>query len=645
VGDYYQEIAKLYEKYGYDSALYGHIGQGVLHTRTDFDLYTAGGIEDFKHFTREAAELVTRFGGSLSGEHGDGQARGDLLPTLFGEELVEAFREFKEIWDPDWKMNPGKVVRPNPRDSSLRLGTDYDPWKPETHFRFPEDDGSFARATLRCVGVGKCRVQAGGTMCPSFQVLREEQHTTRGRAHLLFEMLHSDSPVGRDWKSEPVKESLDLCLSCKGCKGDCPVNVDVATYKAEFLSHYYEGRIRPRHAYAFGLIEWASRAASLAPDLANLFTQTPGLDRVAKWVAGVDQRRKIPAFAKQTFIAWWRERGPRDREGPRVILWPDAFNDHFYPSILQAGVEVLEHAGCRVEIPDRWLPAGRPLYEFGMLDLAKWQLRRILDAMREAIRAGTPIVVLEPSVTSVFRDELVGLFPDDEDARRLRKQAFTLGEFLLTQLDDYRPPRLERKAFVHGHCHHKAIMEFDDEPTLLQRMGLEVDLPNAGCCGMAGSFGFEAGEKYEIAVARGEQMLLPAVRGLEEDTLIVADGFSCREQILQGIDRRPLHTAEVLQLAIRRAEARQWGKRPELQQARLREPALAEPTSPLLGMAALGGALILGGAALRGLSQVLGNGKSGRHHESEAAERAGTPYLGARPRGGRGRRPRTHLVR
>jgi FAD/FMN-containing dehydrogenase/Fe-S oxidoreductase len=645
VGDYYREIAKLYEKYGYDSALYGHIGQGVLHTRTDFDLYTAGGIDDFKRFTREAAELVTRFGGSLSGEHGDGQARGDLLPIMFGEELVEAFREFKEIWDPDWKMNPGKVVRPNPRDSSLRLGTAYDPWKPKTHFRFPEDDGSFARATLRCVGVGKCRVQAGGTMCPSFQVLREEEHTTRGRAHLLFEMLHGDSPVRRTWKNEPVKEALDLCLSCKGCKGDCPVNVDVATYKAEFMSHYYEGRVRPRAAYAFGLIEWWSRLATLAPDTANLLTQTPGLDRVAKWVAGIDPRRRVPAFAPQTFRGWWRSRELRNPQGRRVVLWPDVFNDHFFPSILQAGAEVLEHAGCRVELPQRWLASGRPLYEFGMLDLAKWQLSRILAALREEIRAGTPVIALEPSVASVFRDELTGLFPDDEDAQRLKRQTFTLGEFLLGELDGYKAPKLEGKAFVHGHCHHKAVLGFAAEPTLLQRMGLEVDVPHTGCCGMAGAFGFEAGEKYEIAVARGEQMLLPAVRGLKEDTLIIADGFSCREQIVQATDRRPLHTAEVIQLALRRPKAAQWGKRPELQQARLRDPALARPTSPLLGAAALGGALILAGTALRGIGQIFEYGNHGRNHEDQAAARRRAAHLGAGSRAGRGRGPRADLVR
>lgn len=604
VGDYYRDISRLYEKYGYDAALYGHIGQGVLHTRINFDLRTAEGIAAFRAFTQEAAELTTRkYGGSLSGEHGDGLARSDLLPVMYGEELMEAFREFKRIWDPDGRMNPGRIVDAPPRDSHLRLGTAYDPPQPKTHFQFPDDGGSFAHATLRCVGVGKCRRQTSGTMCPSFQVLREEKHTTRGRAHLLFEMLNGEDLGG--WRSEPVKEALDLCLSCKGCKGECPVSVDVATYKAEFLAHYYQGRIRPRHAYAFGLIEWAAGAASLAPDVANLLTQTPGLERAAKWAAGIDPRRTIPPLAPKTFTSWWRERGAHNTGGHRVILWPDPFNNHFHPAVLQAAAEVLESAGCRVSVPERWLPEGRPLYEFGMLRLAKWQLRRILDALRGEIRAGVPVVVLEPSSASVFRDELVNLFPEDEDARRLCAQTCTLGEFLLDRLDGYEPPRLEGKALLHGHCHHKAVLGFAAEPRLLQQMGFDLEMPDTGCCGMAGAFGFEAGEKYDLSVARGEQALLPSVRHADRETLVITDGFSCREQIRQTTDRRALHTAEVLQLALRRSEVEPRTARPEQRHERLREPALAGSTSPLWGAAVLGGAAILGAAALREISRAL----------------------------------------
>ncbi|NTU78017.1 MAG: FAD-binding oxidoreductase, partial [Chloroflexales bacterium] len=270
VGDYLHDLRNLFGTYGYDASLYGHFGQGCIHTRINFDLRTADGIAKYQRFTREAAELVVgKYGGSLSGEHGDGQARADLLEVMYGHELIDAFHEFKAIWDPEWKMNPGKVVDPNRRTANLRLGTDYEPWVPETYFQFPEDRGSFARATLRCVGVGKCRRHEGGTMCPSFQVLHEEEHTTRGRAHLLFEMLQGDT-IPQRWHNEPAKEALDLCLACKGCKGECPVQVDMATYKAEFLAHYYAGRLRPRQAYAFGLIFYWARLAALVPQLANL---------------------------------------------------------------------------------------------------------------------------------------------------------------------------------------------------------------------------------------------------------------------------------------------------------------------------------------------------------------------------------------
>src|SRR5690606_8786553 len=305
LGQYLRDFRRLLERFGYRAALYGHFGQGCVHTRIDFDLESAAGIEKYRDFTREAAEIVTRYGGSLSGEHGDGQSRGDLLPIMFGDELMQAFREFKAIWDPEGRMNPGKLIDAYPRDTNLRLGADYDPATPRTHFRYPRDDGSFARATLRCVGVGLCRRLGGGTMCPSFMVLKEEKHTTRGRAHLLFEMLQGET-ITDGWKSEEVKESLDLCLACKGCKGECPVSVDVATYKAEFMAHYYEGRARPRSAYAFGLIMHWARIAAKAPGLANFITQTPGLRSLARRAAGMTPERTIPRFARRTFKAWWR---------------------------------------------------------------------------------------------------------------------------------------------------------------------------------------------------------------------------------------------------------------------------------------------------------------------------------------------------
>src|SRR3954469_19914836 len=312
LGGYLRDLCKLYEKFGYIGALYGHFGMGCVHTRISFDLFTPRGVDHYRKFIEEAADLVVSYGGSLSGEHGDGQSRAELLPKMFGTELVGAFREFKQLWDPQWKMNPGKVVDPYRIDENRRLMNEAERWNPKTHFHFPDDENSFKRATLRCVGVGKCRRTIGqepgdDTMCPSYLVTHEEKHTTRGRTHLLFELLKGEE-LEPKWRDEHVKEALDLCLACKGCKGDCPVNVDVATYKAEFLSHYWEGRLRPRHAYAFGWIDKWSRLASVWPGAANLATQTPGLSYLAKAAAGVAAKREIPQFAPTTFKSWFFSR-------------------------------------------------------------------------------------------------------------------------------------------------------------------------------------------------------------------------------------------------------------------------------------------------------------------------------------------------
>ena len=330
VGPYLRELKKLFDKYGYVGALYGHFGQGCIHTRINFDLKTAHGVRQFRSFLNEASDLVLKFGGSLSGEHGDGQSRAEFLPKMFGPELVRAFEEFKGIWDPDWKMNPGKVVRAYRIDQNLRYGPTYRPPEPETHFKFPSDGFSFSRAMERCVGVGECRREEAGTMCPSYMVTREEQHTTRGRARVLFEMLRGD-PMRHGWRNDSVKEALDLCLSCKGCKGDCPVSVDMATYKAEFLAHYYKGRLRPMHAYAFGLIHRWAKLTSVAPGMANFFSQNGLFGGLAKRIIGVAPERKLPAFAKESFKHWFRHRPARNENKPPVVLWPDTFNNYFHP--------------------------------------------------------------------------------------------------------------------------------------------------------------------------------------------------------------------------------------------------------------------------------------------------------------------------
>jgi FAD/FMN-containing dehydrogenase/Fe-S oxidoreductase len=554
VSPYLRDLRQLFHKHGYDPALYGHFGQGCIHCRVGFDLYTAEGLRNYRSFMDEATDLVVSYGGSLSGEHGDGQARGEYLPKMFGSTLYHAFREFKAIWDPLGAMNPGKKVDAYSITENLRVGPDYNPPQPATHFHYADDKNSFARAALRCVGVGECRREGGQVMCPSYMATREEKDSTRGRARLLWEMMNGEV-LTDGWRSDAVRDSLDLCLACKGCKHDCPVNVDMATYKAEFYSHYYKGRLRPRHAYAMGWVYWWSRLASLAPALANFVGQSPGLSALAKWAGGIAMQRRMPRFARETFKAWFRRRPVYNQGRPPVMLWADTFNNFFHPEVAKAAVEVLEDAGFQVLVPEDSLCCGRPLYDFGMLDDAKVLLRQVMTALRPRVQAGVPLVGLEPSCVAVFRDELTNLFPEEPDAKRLHDQSFVLSEFLKQRADGYRLPRLDRKALVHGHCHHKSVIGTESEDELLNDLGLQVEQAEPGCCGMAGSFGFEAGH-YDVSMRIGERNLLPAVRDAAPETLVIADGFSCQEQIEQATGRRPLHLAQVMQLALRHRAGR-----------------------------------------------------------------------------------------
>ncbi len=547
VGIYLRSLRKLFQKFGYECALYGHFGDGCIHTRIDFGLKNKPGIEKYRRFVTEAAELVVSLGGSISGEHGDGQSKADLLPIMFGDELIQAFREFKTIWDPQNRMNPGKVVNAFHNDENLRLGVNYNPWQPATHFHYAEDGNSFPESMLRCVGVGTCRRGDTGTMCPSYMVTREERHSTRGRARLLFEMLQGEI-IHDGWRSEEVKEGLDLCLACKGCQTDCPMHVDMATYKAEFLAHYYQGRLRPRHAYSMGLIQRWARLASLMPGIVNALGRMPLVGSAIKWAGGISQKRSLPQFAAETFRDWWKKRSPINAGKPPVILWVDTFNNHFHPQILRAAVEVLEATGHQVRLSHQGLCCGRPLYDFGMLKTARRLLNEILISMRQEIREAIPVVGLEPSCLTVFRDELKRLFPFDEDAARLRASTKTLSQFLVES--NFPFPRLARKAIVHGHCHQHAVLKMHAERELYKRIGLEFEVLDSGCCGMAGSFGFEA-EHYDVSVRCGERVLLPAVREADEGILIIMDGFSCHEQVEQLAHRRPLHTAEVVLKALR----------------------------------------------------------------------------------------------
>ncbi|MFR0357346.1 FAD-binding and (Fe-S)-binding domain-containing protein [Streptomyces sediminimaris] len=550
IGEYVRKLRKVMDRHGITGAMYGHFGQGCIHCRLSFDLRTAEGLATYRAFMEEAADLCVAMGGSVSGEHGDGQQRAELLEKQFGPELLQAMREFKAIWDPQCKMNPGKVVDAYRMDENLKLGTDYNPPRQPVKFAYQEDGGDFAHATLRCVGVGKCRVpQAETTMCPSYQVTREEKHTTRGRARLLYEMLKGDV-ITDGWQSEEVYDALDLCLACKGCTNDCPVNVDMPTYKAEFLYHHFKSpnRRRPRYAYAFGFIDQAARIASRIPGLANLATQTPGLAYLAKLVAGIDRRRPLPRFAPITLQDWFARRGgTANPHGRPVVLFPDTFNNHFHTDVGVACVEAIEAAGWQVIMPERHVCCGRPLYDYGFLDVAERYLHHVLDVLRPHVRAGTPIVGMEPSCLAVFKDELPKLLPHDDDAARLTKNAYHFPEFF--QTFGIEPPRLDGQALLWGHCHHRATGGMDPEQELLERMGLEVRNLSGGCCGLAGSWGFESG-KYGISMDCGEQALLPAVRDADKDTLVVADGFSCKTQIKDaGTGRHALHVAEVMKLA------------------------------------------------------------------------------------------------
>jgi FAD/FMN-containing dehydrogenase/Fe-S oxidoreductase len=551
LGSYLRHIFKLMDEFGYRSPMYGHFGQGCVHMRINFDLESEEGIRKFRAFLDQATDVVMEHGGSISGEHGDGQARSALLPKMFGPELMQAFREFKALWDPQNRMNPGKLIDPvavyEPHEN-LRLGAGYQSKKIETYFQFPEDTGSLAEATLRCVGVGACRKKNPGTMCPSYMVTQEERHSTRGRAHLLWEALEGDV-LQLGWSDEHVHEALDLCLSCKACKSECPVNVDVATYKAEFLAHYYERHPHPLRDHAFGFMDRWAHLASAIPGvttrLANLPMQIPGINTLLKNTLGIAPQRNLPQFASRNYQSTLKVSDDEFLQS-QVLLWPDTWNNYYHPHVLKSAHQVLTDAGFSPYTPKQHICCGRPLYDFGFLKQARSYLEKILRLFAPHIDAGMSFIFLEPSCASVFRDELLNFFPSDERAKHLSDQSLLLSEFLVRHAPEYRPPSLAgRRIVLHGHCHHKSLMKMKDEMTILHATGAQVELLDSGCCGMAGPFGFEK-EKYEISQTLGERVLLPAVRNAASETLIVSDGFSCREQITQNTSRRALHFAEVI---------------------------------------------------------------------------------------------------
>ncbi|MEV7956016.1 FAD-binding and (Fe-S)-binding domain-containing protein [Streptomyces sp. NPDC088252] len=548
LGPYLRDFRALLAEHGLRGTPYGHFGEGCVHVRIDFDLLNPEGVARFRRFSGELADLVVAHGGSLSGEHGDGQARAELLPRMYGDELVALFARFKDIWDPDGGMNPGILVRPARLDENLRF--EVLPRRPvDVAFGYPDDGGDFSAAVRRCVGVAKCRTAArpagAGVMCPSFRATGEEAHSTRGRARLLHEMLAGEV-ITDGWRSEEVRDALDLCLACKGCRGDCPVGVDMATYKAEFLHHHYRGRLRPAAHYTMGRLPgWLRLAAPFAGVLNTLARARPSA-ALAKRLAGIAPERGIPVLARETFTRWLRRRSAGGTvplcDDQVALLWPDTFTDHFSPEVGRAAVRVLESAGRTVLTPGRGLCCGLTYVSTGQLDRARTVMRRTLDRIGAVL--GDPVVVLEPSCAATLRTDLPELLPDDPRAAELAGSVRTLAQYLEEYAPHWRPPRLDRPVTGQTHCHQHAVLGDAADRRLRERAGLTGEL-SGGCCGLAGNFGFERGH-WGVSVACAEEQLLPSVRAAEPGTEVLADGFSCRTQLEQLGGVRARHLAEVL---------------------------------------------------------------------------------------------------
>jgi FAD/FMN-containing dehydrogenase/Fe-S oxidoreductase len=546
LGEYTRRFEEIVSRNGTRTGYFGHAGQGCLHIRVDLDLKRHEDVERMQRIAQEVAELVVEFGGSLSGEHGDGLSRSEFLPLMFGPEIMELHRKVKQVFDPHARMNPGKIVPPVQRMSeNLRFGPSTEALPAETFFDYSAD-GGWDKAIEKCNGMAVCRKLDMGTMCPSFMVTQEEQHSTRGRANSLREALRGNL---NGMQSEAVLEALDLCLSCKACKTECPVGVDMARYKAEYLAQHYRAEGGPpASALFFGRIHDLAKLGSLTPRLANLGSRIFG--PLIKKASHVDARRELPTFAKEPFRRGWKKhaanKGATGR--PRVILFDDTFHNFFEPGPLSATATVLDRAGFDVELPHRQVCCGRAEISKGLLADAKRTLADLVEVLAPAAEAGVAIVGAEPSCILTLRDELPDLVSDPR-TKAIAENSFTLEEFL-ARLPDYRPGRLARRAVVHGHCHQKALVGMGPATELLSRVeGLEFTVLDSGCCGMAGSFGYEQGH-YEVSQAAGERVLFPAVRDAAKEDLIVAPGFSCRHQIADFCDGRPaLHTAELLAMA------------------------------------------------------------------------------------------------
>ncbi|MGW5365855.1 FAD-binding and (Fe-S)-binding domain-containing protein [Actinopolymorpha pittospori] len=552
LGGYLRGFDTLLKDHGRKGIYYGHFGDGCIHVRIDFDLLTKQGVAGFRRFMEDAADLVTSHGGSLSGEHGDGQARAELLKRMYPGEILGAFEEFRSAWDPAGLMNPHRIVEPAKLDEDLRVFVAPPTIRSDTTLAFSHDKDGFFGATRRCMGVGKCLSADGGVMCPSYRATREEKHSTRGRARLLFEM--ANGQVVKDgWRSEEVRDALDLCLSCKGCKTDCPVNVDMASYKAEFLSKHYAGRIRPASHYSMGFLPLWLRLSAPFAKAVNALAKVRPLANLAKKVGGIAPERAIPEFAPATFLRRFRSRPAPARalpaDAPRVLLWPDSFTNAFDPDLGMDAVEVLESLGYRVEVPDGPVCCGLTWVSTGQLGVAKRVLRRTLKTLKPWLDAGVPVVGLEPSCTALFRGELTDLLPDDADAATLRASTKTFAELLADRTEEFDVRRPGQRALVQVHCHQHAELGFTSDRKVLAALGVEAEVLDSGCCGLAGNFGFEKGH-YEVSMDAAERVLLPAVRAADSEVVMLADGFSCRTQVRQAGEREPAHLAQIAARAL-----------------------------------------------------------------------------------------------
>jgi FAD/FMN-containing dehydrogenase/Fe-S oxidoreductase len=536
---------EIFARHGVDGAYYGHCSVGCLHIRPVINLKTRRGIEQVQAIAADIADLVLEFGGTISSEHGDGRARSPFLERLYGPRLMQAFRELKRAFDPDNRMNPGNIVDSPGLTEHLRYGPQYVTWEPATRLDF-SGQGGFAAAVELCNGVGVCRKSLEGTMCPSYMATRDEEHSTRGRANALRAILSGRLPPA-EFTGRRLYEVMDLCLECKGCKAECPANVDMAKLKYEFLYHYHRAHGLPLRNRLFGGIARLNALGARLPRVANAVTRLDPSRWLLEKAAGIDRRRPLPALAPETFEAWFRRRRPAPAgERGEVILFHDTFVTYNVPEIGRAAVELLEAAGYRVRLAERKC-CGRPLISKGMLDQAREHAAWTVARLAPAAERGVPIVGLEPSCLLTLRDEWVDLLRS-EPARAVARQALLLEEFLLRERE--RGLQLEfrghgRRVLLHGHCHQKALVGTAPTVAVLRWAGFEVAEVDSGCCGMAGSFGFER-EHYDLSVWLGNRRLAPAVRAAPPDTEIVAPGMSCRQQIEHLTGRRARHPAEIL---------------------------------------------------------------------------------------------------